>query len=57
MLKKRNCEKRTYDNPKEFIFNGGKNPTIEDIRKSVRTFLGLKEEERFSLVKYFSYEF
>lgn len=35
ILKKRNREKRVYEGIKEVILKGGKNPRIEDLKRSV----------------------
>jgi len=55
ILKKRNHEKRIYENSTELIFEAGKTPTVEEFEEAVKKRVGV--EESVKVIKYVNYDF
>ena len=58
LLRKRQADSQTYSRPEEWIWEAGKEPTIEDLKKAVIGFKGLEcGVEGVELAKYVIHEF
>lgn len=57
LLRKRDCEKRTYSDDVELVFRAGKKPSVAELKASVAALLKVENVDSFELVKYFPYEF
>lgn len=57
VLRKRDCEKRTYGEDVELVFRAGKKPSVADLKASVASLVKVENPEDIHLVKYFPYEF
>jgi len=58
LLRKRQVDSQTYSRAEEFIWEAGKEPTIEDLKKAVLAFKGLEAGiEGVELAKYIPHEF
>ena len=58
LLRKRQVDSKIYSRAEEFIWEAGKEPTIEDLKKAVIAFKGLEGGiEGVELAKYVPHEF
>lgn len=55
ILKRRNHEKRIYQNSVELIFDAGKAPTVEELEEAVKKRVAV--EEPVKVIKYVNYDF